>query len=170
MERVAFTTPQVEEATQGKLSTTEVAIVAAAAERSLAGLKGLTPRFRRLALERALCHSSVQPEPIQEDAEQEKHAPRLQLNKACEELVPLVQFLTNCTFREKLVGVAMDLLSYNDVSDALGPKEGQVYDGDIGEDLRHDWEDEIFDAVGKEVGTPEERVLAAYLAGLSAVR
>jgi hypothetical protein len=96
--------------------------------------------------------------------------PQLQLSKAKGELIPLVRFLKGCTFREKLAGVAMDLLGYSDISEALDPREGNVYDGNIGQDLQNDWEDEIFAAVEKEIGTPEERVLAAYLAGLSNAR
>ncbi len=106
------------------------------------------------------------------DVEQPAPGPeeRLQISKGRGELIPLLRFLKGCTFREKLAGVAMSVLGYNDVSDALGPHGGQVYDGSLGDDLQNDWEEAIFAAVKDEVGTPEECVLAAYLAGLSNAR
>ncbi len=121
-------------------------------------------RIEKAASEARQRQSPDAEQPVSESKE------RLQLSKAKGELIPLVRFLKGCTFREKLAGVAMDLLSYDDISRSLGPKEGRVYDGDIGNDLRNDWEQAIFDAVEKEVGTPEERVLAAYLTGLSNAR
>jgi len=81
-----------------------------------------------------------------------------------------VRFLAGCTFREKLAGVAMDILSYGDIEAALGDWNLHLYDGEIGSDLTHDWRTDVFRSVGEETGTPEERALSAYLAGLSAAK
>lgn len=94
----------------------------------------------------------------------------LQLSKAHGELRPLVRFLLGCTFREKLAAVAMDILCYGDIEAALGDGNLHLYNGEIGNDLTQDWRSDVFRAVEEETGTPVERTVAAYLAGLCAAK
>ncbi len=87
--------------------------------------------------------------------------------KARGELVPLVRFLKNASFREKLIAVALEILCSGDLEITIARDHG-LYHGQIGTDLLADWTKEVFAAIGTEgAATAEERVLAAYVAGLS---
>jgi hypothetical protein len=87
--------------------------------------------------------------------------------KARAELVPLVRFLKCASFREKLIAVALEILCSGDIEITIARDHG-LYHGQIGTDLLADWTKEVFGAISTEgTATPEERVLAAYVAGLS---
>jgi hypothetical protein len=103
------------------------------------------------------------PEESVADASVERFLPR----KARGELVPLVRFLKNASFREKLIAVALEILCSGDLEITIARDHG-LYHGQIGTDLLADWTKEVFAAIGTDgAATPEERVLAAYVAGLS---
>jgi hypothetical protein len=92
---------------------------------------------------------------------------RFRPGKARGELMPLVRFLKCASFREKLIAVALEILCSGDVEISIARDHG-LYHGQIGTDLLADWTKEVFAAIGTEgAATPEERVLAAYVAGLS---
>jgi len=87
--------------------------------------------------------------------------------KARGQLVPLVRFLKSASFREKLIAVTLEILCSGDVEISIARDHG-LYHGQIATDLLADWTKEVFAAIGTEgAATPEERVLAAYVAGLS---
>ena len=87
--------------------------------------------------------------------------------KARGQLLPLVRFLKSASFREKLIAVTLETLCSGDVEISIARDHG-LYHGQIGTDLLADWTKEVFAAIGTEgAATPEERVLAAYVAGLS---
>ncbi len=92
---------------------------------------------------------------------------RFLLGKARGQLVPLVRFLKSASFREKLIAVTLEILCSGDLEISIARDHG-LYHGQIATDLLADWTKEVFAAIGTEgVATPEERVLAAYVAGLS---
>lgn len=92
---------------------------------------------------------------------------RFLLGKARGQLVPLVRFLKTASFREKLIAVTLEILCSGDLEISIARDHG-LYHGQIATDLLADWTKEVFAAIGTEgVATPEERVLAAYVAGLS---
>jgi hypothetical protein len=102
-----------------------------------------------------------------EEAVTEEALDRFIPGKARGELVPLARFLKSASFREKLIAVALEILCSGDIEISIARDHG-LYHGQIGTDLLADWTKEVFAAIGTEgVATPEERVLAAYLAGLS---
>jgi hypothetical protein len=103
------------------------------------------------------------PEDLVPDEPVERFLPR----KARGELVPLVRFLKSASFREKLIAVALETLCSGDLEITIARDHG-LYHGQIGTDLLADWTKEVFAAIGTDgAATPEERVLAAYVAGLS---
>jgi len=103
----------------------------------------------------------------QEDIVADEAVERFFPGKARGELVPLVRFLKCASFREKLIAVALEILCSGDVEISIARDHG-LYHGQIGTDLLADWTQEVFAAIGTEgAATPEERVLAAYVAGLS---
>lgn len=105
----------------------------------------------------------ARPEDIAADEAVERFLP----GKARGQLVPLVRFLKSASFREKLVAVTLEILCSGDVEISIARDHG-LYHGQIGTDLLADWTKEVFAAIGTEgAATPEERVLAAYVAGLS---
>ncbi len=92
---------------------------------------------------------------------------RFLLGKARGQLVPLVRFLKSASFREKLIAVTLEILCSGDLEISIARDHG-LYHGQIATDLLADWTKEVFAAIGTEgAATPEERVLAAYVAGLS---
>jgi len=93
---------------------------------------------------------------------------QFRIEKAHGELLPLVRFLKSATPREKLIGVAVEVLGFNTVRETLDEKGCGLYDGDIDLDLIADWQRDVFEALGTEGEySPEERYIAAYLAGLA---
>jgi hypothetical protein len=97
----------------------------------------------------------------------DKAVERFLLGKARGQLVPLVRFLKTASFREKLIAVTLEILCSGDLELSIARDHG-LYHGQIATDLLADWTKEVFAAIGTEgVATPEERVLAAYVAGLS---
>jgi len=103
----------------------------------------------------------------QEDIVAEEAAERFLPGKARGQLLPLVRFLKSASFREKLIAVTLETLCSGDVEISIARDHG-LYHGQIGTDLLADWTKEVFAAIGTEgAATPEERVLAAYVAGLS---
>jgi len=145
---------------QGQNETQE-RIVSAAVNEVLAAVRQLKEPLQRRALQKAV-------ERIQGGSAGDE-GPRLRIDKARGALIPLVRFLTGCTFREKLAAYAFETLTCDDIAQSLGPGGYQLYDGDISKDLQS-WEDEIDYPDERDLGTPEERILAAYVSGLSIAR
>jgi hypothetical protein len=103
----------------------------------------------------------------QEEIVAEETVERFLPGKARGQLVPLVRFLKSASFREKLMAVTLETLCSGDVEISIARDHG-LYHGQIGTDLLADWTKEVFGAISTEgTATPEERVLAAYVAGLS---
>ena len=103
----------------------------------------------------------------QEEIVADEAMERFLLGKARGQLVPLVRFLKSASFREKLIAVTLEILCSGDLEISIARDHG-LYHGQIATDLLADWTKEVFAAIGSEgAATPEERVLAAYVAGLS---
>jgi len=99
-------------------------------------------------------------------AEKEK-PPRLRVEKAQGQLVPVVRWLLARSRQEKLTAVVAEIFGAGgDRENEL--KRNMLYDGELGEDLRRDWQDEA--AQWLESGEDfEERHIVAFALGALAV-
>jgi hypothetical protein len=93
-------------------------------------------------------------------------APRFTLAKAKSDFVPVAKWLLARGFTERLAAVASHILLTHE--DSLG-ENGAYADGSAGNDLLHDWEREISEAVARPPESvkddPETMLVAAYLMG-----
>jgi len=88
---------------------------------------------------------------------------RLQIGKARADVSPLVKWLLQCSPREKLAAIIADALVGTDAEVAIQKTEG--YDGDIGHDMRYDFEQDVIRMIEDPDTTPADRAVAAWIMG-----
>jgi hypothetical protein len=129
----------------------------------LAPLQAFTPRLQRLILKTAL--SKVTPEMAEaqeaEDCE-DTTTLRLRIEKAKDDAIPLVKWLLERDPATKLAAIVVDAIVGSDIEHALS-RNG--YAGDIGHDLRADWEAEVVRMIDAPDTPPADRAVAAWIMG-----
>ena len=90
----------------------------------------------------------------------------VQIEKAHGPFVPVVKWLLARSDREKLAAVAADMLIDSDVESSI--EDQGYYDGNIGNELRWDWEEDISNLSGLQ--DHEDEMVHVFLMGVDAAR
>lgn len=88
---------------------------------------------------------------------------RLRLDKAKDDVVPLVKWLLQRDPAAKLAAIVLDAVYGSDIEQSI--KQSQCYDGNIGHDLWRDWQQDVVAMIESPETPPEDRAVAAWIMG-----